>query len=460
MTIVRVNTIGWGVGDKVTSAQLNAMDINGTYALDKRSGQTDVLQSIVTLAVAGRFVQGATNTPNADASYAMSGQILYMRVGAIALTAQRAYTLQNTGAVTGDEVLFFFEPSNLGSFNVLIKDNGGTTIATLGPTGDAVWGEFKFMDGAWKVKRLGAFIRRMRQVFTANGNWVKPAGFVGSHVELEGHGAGGGGGGPANVTNGTDVYGSGGAGGAGAQLIRCFVDVSAVAVGGSVPVTIGTGGAAGASPGSHGGAGGDTIFDVAPPTVQFPGGIGGSAGRLTTDASRLVMALGGTPTPNSLPNSTASGIVRQWEPITGALFVVPPLLPGQGGHAGSPNTNFTFNGALPTGQLIPGNGGIGAGIAGTKGTDDGTRRGGGAGGGGGAGPSGAGGNGGNGGSGNAAGVGTASSNGASAAANSGGGGGGAGGTGHGSSGLGVLSSGGAGGSGQLIVWWWEKRPIP
>lgn len=39
----------WGVGDKLTSAQQNALDANTSYALDKRSGETDTLESVVTL---------------------------------------------------------------------------------------------------------------------------------------------------------------------------------------------------------------------------------------------------------------------------------------------------------------------------------------------------------------------------------------------------------------------------
>ncbi len=42
MTIPRINPVGWGVGDKLTSAQANGMDINATYAVDNRSYSADL----------------------------------------------------------------------------------------------------------------------------------------------------------------------------------------------------------------------------------------------------------------------------------------------------------------------------------------------------------------------------------------------------------------------------------
>lgn len=50
----------WGIGDKLTSAQQNALDANTSYALDKRSGETDVLNSTVT--VDGVITVGATGS--------------------------------------------------------------------------------------------------------------------------------------------------------------------------------------------------------------------------------------------------------------------------------------------------------------------------------------------------------------------------------------------------------------
>lgn len=61
MTISRAVPGGWGTGDTLAAADLNQVDTNTTYALDKRTGQTDTLRSTVTLtgSGAGILLQGA-----------------------------------------------------------------------------------------------------------------------------------------------------------------------------------------------------------------------------------------------------------------------------------------------------------------------------------------------------------------------------------------------------------------
>jgi len=49
MAITRVKTGGWKYGDNLTSSQLNDLDTNVTYGLDKRVGETDTLSSDVTV---------------------------------------------------------------------------------------------------------------------------------------------------------------------------------------------------------------------------------------------------------------------------------------------------------------------------------------------------------------------------------------------------------------------------
>lgn len=49
MAITRVKPAGWGVGEKLTSSQMNDVDANVLKALDKRSGETDTLSSVVTV---------------------------------------------------------------------------------------------------------------------------------------------------------------------------------------------------------------------------------------------------------------------------------------------------------------------------------------------------------------------------------------------------------------------------
>lgn len=319
------------------------------------------------------------------------------------------------------------------------------------PTAAAVNVGLEALGDRTECLRANGLVRRDTQTFTTAGAWTvwtRPLDMVDDEVEIEGYGGGGGGGCCGPVSNGTDVYGSGGAGGGAAPLYRMTVDVSSIPPGGTVNVYVGNGGAGGATAGTDGGAGETTVFDLGPPTVELPGGDGGGRGRVTTDANRLLLALGG-----SVLNAVQ---LKFWEPITGALNVVPPMHPGQGGHAGTPNTNHTFHGAFPATSNTPTNAFYGGGLKGTKGTDSGTSRGGGAGAGGGGGPGGSGGAGGNGGNGNGAGVGSSATAGASGSANSGAGGGGAGSPGHGTGGLGSSQPGGNGGSGKLIVKCWRK----
>lgn len=53
MSLVRIKSPDWAVNEKLTSAQQNALDTNVTNALDKRSGQTDTLSSVVSVASGG-----------------------------------------------------------------------------------------------------------------------------------------------------------------------------------------------------------------------------------------------------------------------------------------------------------------------------------------------------------------------------------------------------------------------
>ena len=74
------------------------------------------------------------------------------------------------------------------------------------------------------------------QSFTSTGTYAKPAHINTIRVFITGAGGGGGGGGSS--------YNSGGAGGAGGTAIK-LIDVSGLATGATIAVTIGTGGAAG-----------------------------------------------------------------------------------------------------------------------------------------------------------------------------------------------------------------------
>lgn len=294
MSIPRVKPANWGIGEKLTSAQQNELDTNVTYALDKRTGQTDTLSSVVTLAATGRIIQSVSPGPNADTTFQIDTQVLGVRIGTPnVLSAQRNYTLSNTNASNGDEISFFFDPDALGSFNVLIKDNGGSTLATLGPSGQAHWGEFKFISGAWKLKRLGGAPKLTSELFTSNGTWTCPAGVT--EVLLQGVGGGGGGGGAAGSATGGE-NGIGGSGGGGALFGTARV---AVTPGTSYAVTIGTGGsggaagAAGSNHGSNGNDGGDTVFGST--LATFYGAQGGHGGSYYGYGGADVYPIGGGP---------------------------------------------------------------------------------------------------------------------------------------------------------------------
>jgi hypothetical protein len=90
MTISRVNAGTWSVGDKLTAAQINQLDVNTTYALDKRAGQTDTLESQVTVASGAwlRFANGSTG------NQLLSGSQLTVNSGA-------TLTVSGSAVVTG-----------------------------------------------------------------------------------------------------------------------------------------------------------------------------------------------------------------------------------------------------------------------------------------------------------------------------------------------------------------------
>lgn len=154
MTITRVNGASWGIGDELTSAQMNGVDLNTTYCLDKRSGQTDTLESIVSAAGAGRIVDLLAAGANAATSYTIA-TARQIRVGDGAVTANRTYTLSATGALAGDRLtIFCLEDFN---YTITVLDQASAQLLTLGngDAVDAVWATFVY-DSGWKVESSGA----------------------------------------------------------------------------------------------------------------------------------------------------------------------------------------------------------------------------------------------------------------------------------------------------------------
>ena len=431
-----------GVGDKLTSGDANTLNADIQMALDKRSGQTDALASVVSCGGAGRIVDSYAFGLNADTTYLLSGGNTIIDASGI-LTVDRNYTLSNTGAVNGDRCTVIFNSANC----VLnVKNSAGTLLIVLGAyvsgatafagVGESSWGDFEW-NGAWTLVRSAKPAILTPTTFTASGTWTCPRGcFL---VMLTGYGAGGGGGGGGcGTTVGTPNSACSGGGGGGSQLVYAIVPVTpgtayAISIG-----VAGSGGAAGlaGSAGSNGGDGGDTLFGAIYTALGAQGGGGGPAALTAT-----TIVQGGSPV--RLRTAAISF------PTSGGPTIFAPTAPGSGG-AGI-NVSSTFQQPLPgVGNPAGFDGGSVLGNGGTSGS----AVGGGGSGGGGGGPNGAGGRGAFGGSGSSSGVAAvAGLTGVAGAANTGAGGGGGGGggqnTGGGTVGSGAI--GAIGGTGQITV---------
>ncbi len=248
MAIQRVYSPGWGVGEKLTSAQQNALDINSTYGIDKRAGQSDVFASMLVATGAGRVVKTVQTGPDSSITFHVQDGNSIVRVPT--LTAARTYTLGHTGATGGDRIFFYVEGTGAtASGYAQVVNVQGTGLFRLGVTntnspnltaeGDSA--EFIFTGGTWKLM-YGAGPGMRAVDFTTSTTWTCPPGVF--EVLLIGYGGGGGGGqgGVPYVTSGwTDVpRGCGGGGGGGSQLRVLRVSV---VPGRTYTITIGAGGA-------------------------------------------------------------------------------------------------------------------------------------------------------------------------------------------------------------------------
>lgn len=432
MSIERTKPSGWGVGVKLTSGEIGAIDESLTYALDKRAGQIDPLMSHVIATGAGRITDSVATGPDSNTT-------LYRHQAGIVrvptLMAPRAYTLAATGVTGGDRMLVYVQGTgSTPSGYVDVLNAQGTGLARLGMvahsspnhSAEAGAGEFLFDGSAWQLLRLGSHAGLRSIEFLASTTWTCPPGV--HHVMLEGCGGGGGGGGatPAGTVNTESA--TGGAGGGGAQLRRRIV---AVTPGTTYTITIGAGGAGGGAS-TAGSAGGDTSFG----SLATFAGAGGGTSSSSSSSNAARATLGGLPVANVSANYNG----RIAFPTNASDLVIPAA--GAGGSGVNAIGGFTtgFNGN----ESVEGYAG-GAGAA--SGATGATYYGGGGGGGGGGGPYGAGGAGGAGGDGPD----LAGTNGTAAAANSGAGGGGGGGAGQWSTPTAAAGTGGAGGSGRLIV---------
>jgi hypothetical protein len=146
MTIVGIATKG--VGTELTSTEINTIDSNTEAALDKRAGQTDTLESVVSCSGAGRLISTRTAGADANTTYALSSGIAIIDASS-GLSAGREYTLSITGAIAGDRVVILG-----GAQNVTVKDGfDSSTMLIVGTSATAQHpaAEFVFNGTRWRT---------------------------------------------------------------------------------------------------------------------------------------------------------------------------------------------------------------------------------------------------------------------------------------------------------------------
>lgn len=184
MTIPLVNPPTWGVGDELLSSQINQLDANTTYALDKRAAETDTLESVVSLTGAGRIVDNVSSGPDADTTFLVDAANRVVEV--TTLTADRIYSLSATGAVTGDQLTFYCDPAV--TRTVTIKDQAAVTLWLLGNrvTSYGNWVTFIYV-GGWQLFRYSK--KRLRRTYTADDTLVVPGNVFAMEITGVGGGA-------------------------------------------------------------------------------------------------------------------------------------------------------------------------------------------------------------------------------------------------------------------------------
>lgn len=374
MALQRVYGQQWSIGEKLTSAQENAIDVNPTLALDKRSGQSDVFGSLIVATGAGRIAKTVQTGPDANTTFYVPSGNSIVRVPT--LTAARTYTLGITGATGGDRISMYVEglgPTPSGYADIINPQ--GTGLFRLGSTnatnfndsaeGDSA--EFIFSGGTWKLMYgSGPGMRHVE--FISSGTWTCPPGVF--EILLIGYGGGGGGGAGGQAPNSPtaglpQAVVSGGGGGGGSQLRTRRVSVIP---GRTYTITIGDGGQSDAD-------GNDTTFSdltfassgLATTLASFVGASRGFRGGVATMSAPLPWPTGGvtglsgclafggagarmyfvttgtslTPTgPSSIPTGHAIGVPTALR-ISFAFDTMPFFGP-QGPGAGGPGVTNNF----------------------------------------------------------------------------------------------------------------------
>lgn len=457
MTIPRSHIGSFGFGEAIGSAFLTSIDTYmNTRALDKGTGQTDTLGSIVTASGVGRVIRSSIVGADANTTYAWatgSNGASYISVNTGTLTANRVYTLDTLGAQTGDIV----QIHNLGTPTITVQDTNPTILAILGPQSnqatDATAAAFVFGFGGWHLLSISREPALQSQTFISSGTFVVPRGVTTLQIDMCGAG-GGGGGGCSLPANTTGVTPGGGAGGGGATPINRLILVTP---GTSLTVVPGVGGNGGTS-NARGNDGGDsTIANGATTLLVSPGAQAGMQGGLSAGGTGGTFTSGGASNRNMQQNQL---IALYPTGVTGALSGFLPPSPGTGGFGLSFAPGSLSSVPFRTGQpgIVSGSGGLGGnpGVDGSGAGSFNAPLGGGGGGGGGlegstltlAGNGGTAGN-----SSNSGGGSTVGGAGGNAPTNSGAGGGGGGGGGVDPSTTKAGGTGGRGGDGWVTIKW-------
>ena len=165
MTIGRVKPAGWALNEKLTSAQQNQVDLNTTYALDKRSGQTDTLASNVGVS-GGIFVNSGGLFGLSSGSLANFAGSLEFSSTSLTAFKNGSHTVFDSGsilAIAGSSYVDFQNGS------VLVADSGSMWIHD----GYATFSDLR-LSGTTKVNYHSGyrtFVRHFLPELDANSTW-------------------------------------------------------------------------------------------------------------------------------------------------------------------------------------------------------------------------------------------------------------------------------------------------
>lgn len=139
MAITRVKPAGWAVNEKLTSAQQNALDLNVTYALDKRTGEVDTLSSFVEVDSTGviSFKNGSnlildgystTTIASDDVTVISGGKITFNANSDLEFLHNSRLTFGGIAAITSEATIGLLSPDVYGSINGGLTFNSGFAL--------------------------------------------------------------------------------------------------------------------------------------------------------------------------------------------------------------------------------------------------------------------------------------------------------------------------------------------